>query len=80
VLAVAEDAGGAATTRPWIRPADIAEQYPQPILDLMGWDGPAWADAAPPEYPCLIDEKHRVSQLYGMVNVQIGRASCRARV
>jgi hypothetical protein len=69
VLAVAQDAGGAATTRPWIRPTNMAEQYPQPILDLMGWDAQAWANAAPPEYPCLIDEKHQVSQLYGMVNV-----------
>ena len=47
----------------------MAEQYPQPILDLMGWDAGAWANAAPPEYPCLIDERHTVSQLYGMVNV-----------
>jgi hypothetical protein len=69
VLAVAQDAGGAATTRPWIRPTNMAEQYPQPVLDLMGWDAQAWANAAPPEYPCLIDEKHQVSQLYGMVNV-----------
>ena len=66
---MAQDAGGAATTRPWIRPSDMAEQYPPPILDLMGWDAEAWAGAAPPEYPCLIDERHQVSQLYGMVNV-----------
>jgi len=66
---VAQDAGGADTTRPWIRPTDMAEQYPQPILDLMGWDAAAWANAAPPQYPCLIDERHQVSQLYGIVNV-----------
>ena len=69
VLAVAEDAGGAETTRPWIRPSSLEEQYPQPILDLMGWDAEAWAGAALPEYPCLIDERHQVSVLYGMVNV-----------
>ncbi|HVW35576.1 MAG TPA: hypothetical protein VHL53_23795 [Acidimicrobiia bacterium] len=70
MLAVAEDVGGAETTRPWIRPADMAEQYPPPILDLMGWDQAEWAEkAAPPEYPCLIDEHHVVSNLYGMVNV-----------
>ena len=69
MLAVAQDAGGAETTRPWIRPTNMAEQYPQPILDLMGWDAAAWANAAPPEYPILIDERHHVSQLYGIVNV-----------
>jgi hypothetical protein len=69
VVAVAQDAGGAETTRPWIRPTSMDEQYPQPILDLMGWDADAWRRAAPPQYPCLIDERHQVSLLYGMVNV-----------
>lgn len=69
VVAVAEDAGGAETAGPWIRPSHMAEQYPQPVLDLMGWDAQAWANAAPPEYPCLIDQRHRVAQLYGFVNV-----------
>lgn len=69
VLAVAQDAGGARSARPWIRPAKMEEQYPQPVLDLMGWDAAAWAKAGPPEYPCLIDERHQVSQLYGLVNV-----------
>lgn len=68
-MAVAQDAGGAATTHPWIRPTDIEEQYPPPVLDLMGWDAELWAGAAPPEYPCLIDQRHVVSQLYGLVNV-----------
>jgi hypothetical protein len=66
---VAEDAGGAASTGPWIRPSSLEEQYPQPILDLMGWDAAAWEGAAPPEYPCLIDERHELARLYGMVNV-----------
>jgi len=69
VLAVAQDAGGAETTRPWIRPTSMEDQYPQPILDLMGWDADAWRGAGPPQYPCLIDERHEVSRLYGMVNV-----------
>jgi len=69
VLAVAEDAGGAGSTRPWIRPTNMEEQYPQPILDLMGWDAEAWRVAGPPQYPCLIDERHQVSALYGLVNV-----------
>jgi len=68
VLAVAQDAGGAETTRPWIRPTSMEDQYPQPILDLMGWDADAWRGAGPPQYPCLIDERHEVSRLYGMVN------------
>jgi hypothetical protein len=69
VVAVAQDAGGAETTRPWIRPTSMEDQYPQPILDLMGWDADAWRGAGPPQYPCLIDERHEVSRLYGMVNV-----------
>ena len=69
VIAVAEDAGGAQTAGPWIRPSSMEEQYPQPILDFMGWDADAWGGAAPPEYPCLIDERHQLSLLYGMVNV-----------
>jgi tetratricopeptide (TPR) repeat protein len=28
-----------------------------------------WIEKARPSYPCLIDEEHRVSALYGMVNV-----------
>lgn len=66
---MAQDAGGAGTTGQWIRPASMEEQYPQPVLDLMGWDADAWRGAAPPLYPCLIDERHEVSRLYGMVNV-----------
>ena len=69
VVAVAQDAGGAATTGAWIRPASMEEQYPQPVLDLMGWDQEHWRGAGPPQYPCLIDERHQVSLLYGMVNV-----------
>ena len=28
-----------------------------------------WVEAARPTYPCLIDERHLVAELYGMVNV-----------
>lgn len=28
-----------------------------------------WARQAPPQFPCLIDEQHRVAELYGMINV-----------
>jgi hypothetical protein len=66
---VAEDAGGAETARPWIRPSSLEEQYPQPVLDLMGWDAETWSRAAAPEYPCLIDQRHEVSRRYGLVNV-----------
>ena len=66
---MAEDAGGAETAGPWIRPSSMEEQYPQPMLDLMGWDADAWKGAAPPEYPCLVDERHQLALLYGMVNV-----------
>ena len=69
VIAVAEDAGGAVTTAPWIRPSSMDDQYPQPVRDLMGWDDETWSKAGPPQYPCLIDERHEVSRLYGMVNV-----------
>src|SRR5207248_1920922 len=69
VLAVAEDAGGAETAGPWIRPTSFEEQYPQPVLDLMGWDAETWARAAAPAYPCLIDQRHEVARRYGMVNV-----------
>ena len=69
MLAVAEDAGGAETARPWIRPSSLEEQYPQPVLELMGWDAETWSRAAAPEYPCLIDLRHEVARRYGMVNV-----------
>ena len=31
-----------------------------------------WIRAAKPTYPCLIDERHLVAELYGMVNVPAG--------
>jgi hypothetical protein len=35
----------------------------------MGWGADLCAKAAPPAYPCLIDERHIVAQLYSMTNV-----------
>ncbi len=39
-------------------------------LDASGAEGTAaWIRRAEPTYPCLIDERHVVAELYGMVNV-----------
>lgn len=35
----------------------------------MGWEAELCDRAGVPAYPCLIDEKHIVAELYGMVNV-----------
>jgi hypothetical protein len=35
----------------------------------MGWDDSLLSRAGVPEYPCLIDQKHIVGELYGFVNV-----------
>jgi hypothetical protein len=35
----------------------------------MRWGSDLCAKAAPPTYPCLIDERHIVAQLYNMTNV-----------
>jgi hypothetical protein len=42
---------------------------PEPLRDIMGWGPDLCAKAAPPTYPCLIDERHVVAQLYNMTNV-----------
>jgi hypothetical protein len=42
---------------------------PQPLRDIMGWGSDLCAKAAPPTYPCLIDERHIVAQFYNMTNV-----------
>jgi hypothetical protein len=38
----------------------------------MGWDDAEYKRAATPAYPCLIDEKHIVAELYNMINVPMG--------
>ena len=35
----------------------------------MGWEEAVCSGAGTPTYPCLIDEKHVVAELYNMVNV-----------
>jgi hypothetical protein len=39
------------------------------MFDFMGWDPSLSSRAAAPTYPCLIDERHVVGELYDMVNV-----------
>jgi len=39
------------------------------MYDFMGWDRALSSRAAAPRYPCLIDERHALGELYGLVNV-----------
>ncbi len=39
------------------------------MFGFMGWDPELASRAAAPQYPCLIDERHVVAELYGVVNV-----------
>jgi tetratricopeptide (TPR) repeat protein len=69
VIAIALDSAGAAAAR-----ASIEADGPPPELapvakNLMGWDDDLWSRAGRPTYPCLIDERHVVAELYDMVNV-----------
>src|SRR5437867_3830098 len=65
VIAVGFDSGGPAAVRDFIRPAQLAPM----MMRFMGW-GQAMADrAAVPAYPCVIDERHLLGELYGIVNV-----------
>ena len=68
IIAVALDTGGVAAVKEWTRPATPA-QLPKELLDLMGWEETLSSKAAPPTYPCLIDEQHIVAERYNMVNV-----------
>ncbi len=67
IISVAFDTGGVSAVKDWIRPASA--QLPKELLDIMGWEDRLSAKAATPTYPCLIDEKHLVAELYNMVNV-----------
>jgi hypothetical protein len=67
IISVAFDTGGIPAVKDWIRPASA--QLPKELLDIMGWEDRLSAKAATPTYPCLIDEKHLVAELYNMVNV-----------
>lgn len=65
IVAVAFDSAGAAAVKDFIRPPEL-----QPAMfDFMGWDQSLSSRAAAPAYPCLIDERHVVAELYNMVNV-----------
>jgi hypothetical protein len=68
MIAVALDTGGASAAREWIRPSDLASR-PKEMMELMGWSGDLVGRAAPPAFPCLIDERHLVAELYDLVNV-----------
>ena len=39
------------------------------MREIMGWTADEYRGAAAPTYPCLIDEKHIVAELYDMPNV-----------
>jgi hypothetical protein len=65
VLAVAFDSGGPAAVRDFIRPPKLVP----PMFQFMGWDQAMAERAAPPTYPCLIDERHALGELFGIVNV-----------
>jgi hypothetical protein len=68
IVSVAFDTGGVAAVKDWIRPA-APSQLPKELLDITGWEESVCSRAATPTYPCLIDEKHIVAELYNMVNV-----------
>jgi hypothetical protein len=65
VVAVAFDSGGPAAVRDFIRPPQLVPQ----MFQFMGWDRALTERAAAPSYPCLIDERHLLGELYGVVNV-----------
>ena len=39
------------------------------LQDIMGWDDAFMSHAGAPQYPCLIDQKHIVGELYDFINV-----------
>ena len=54
--------------RQFIRPAEPIN-VPGLFRAIMSWSDQDWDAAAAPTYPCLIDEKHVVADLYNMKNV-----------
>jgi hypothetical protein len=69
VISVALDSAGAAAARPAIEADGPPPELAAVAKNLMGWDEDIWSRAGRPTYPCLIDEKHVVAELYDMVNV-----------
>lgn len=53
--------------RDFIRPTST--EMPALLKDIMGWDDRLLARAGVPQYPCLIDQKHIVGELYDIINV-----------
>jgi hypothetical protein len=68
IVAVALDTDGPDAVREFIRPPEPIV-VPAPMQAIMGWSAEQYAGAAAPTYPCLIDEKHIVAELYDMKNV-----------
>lgn len=64
IIAVALDTGGAKAVESRIRPPDL-DAVPRP----RAWADEHWNRRSLPTFPCLIDEKHEVADLYGMVNI-----------
>lgn len=62
---MAFDSGGPAAVRDFIRPAQLSG----PMYSFMGWNKAFAEQAAVPRYPCLIDERHLLAELLGIVNV-----------
>jgi len=69
VIAVALDSAGAAAAREPIEAAGPPPEMAAVLKNLMGWDDDVWSRIGRATYPCLIDEKHVVAELYDMVNV-----------
>jgi tetratricopeptide (TPR) repeat protein len=67
VVAVAFDSAGVPAVRDFIRPSST--DMPALLKDIMGWDDKLIARAGVPQYPCLIDQKHIVGELYDIINV-----------
>ncbi|HEX8110856.1 MAG TPA: hypothetical protein VF516_24155 [Kofleriaceae bacterium] len=62
---MAFDSGGPPAVRDFIRPAQLSG----PMYAFMGWNRTLAEQAAVPTYPCLIDERHLLGDLLGIVNV-----------
>ncbi|HET7501417.1 MAG TPA: hypothetical protein VFK02_10455 [Kofleriaceae bacterium] len=65
MIAVALDSGGPPAVRDFIRPPKLLV----PMLQFMGWNRSLIERAATPAYPCLIDERHVLGELLGVINV-----------
>lgn len=68
ILAVALDTGGASAARPFAEAGNL-DGVPPALQRIMGWGDELWSRARRPQFPCLIDEDHRVARLYDITNV-----------